>query len=527
LLSFQNLTVSLGPYFASNVRLKHTPSLVAVLNVVAQNLFEHATHTWCNANLRSHKLFWEEMMAEGGRTPSACSAKLCNNLPADIRTARHSLQIEPDTIKYATCPVCCSIYPPTATTRGEITEWPTECSWRRFSALPPCGQILVKSAVENGKSVRVPICPFVVQNFDSFVGRLLCTPGYEKILDEGTVLSNQSDKLNELRDIKDGLAIRSLTGPDNKPFLDGLKRSELRLVWSLSVDWFNPYHNKQAGKKASCRSIAMLLLNLPPSLRQKPESIYINSVAPKAPNIDQVNDYLLPLVQMMERNYQHGTHYMKTHDNPCEGWSTRSMIAAEVFDLEGVKKVLGHCSFSSNHNFCSHCTRSKADIGNFDWQNWTPRKREDLRAAAVAWRDAPNASARKKLYSQNGVQWSPLWELSYFDPTRSVVIDGMHNIFEGLVEYHIRVVLGIDTPEPEQVEEKAADHHQLASAIKQFEQRPTRSALERYSIPVLKALCLHNDITLPSIGGKKWKKAPLLNALLVSRIYELIIQSSI
>jgi hypothetical protein len=87
--------------------------------------------------------------------------------------------------------------------------------------------------------------------------------------------------------------------------------------------------------------------------------------------------------------------------------------------------------------------------------------------------------------------------------------------------------LGIDTPEPEQVEEKAADHHQLASAIKQFEQRPTRSALERYSIPVLKALCLHNDITLPSIGGKKWKKAPLLDALLVSHIYELIIQSSI
>jgi hypothetical protein len=79
----------------------------------------------------------------------------------------------------------------------------------------------------------------------------------------------------------------------------------------------------------------------------------------------------------------------------------------------------------------------------------------------------------------------------------------MHNIFEGLVEYHIRVVLGIDTPEPEQVEEKAVDHHQLASAIKQFEQGPTRNALEQYSILVLKALCSHNDITLPSIGGKK------------------------
>jgi hypothetical protein len=233
-------------------------------------------------------------------------------------------------------------------------------------------------------------------------------------LDEGTVLSNQSDELDNLWDIKDRLAICGLMGPDNKPFLDGLKRSEVHLVWSLSLDWFNPYHNKQAGKKASCRSITMLLLNLPPSLCQKPENIYINSVAPKVPNIDQVNNYLLPLVQVMECNYQHRTHYTKTHDNPCEGRSTRSMIAAEVFDLEGVKKVPGHYSFSSNHNFCSHCTRSKVDIGNFDWQNWTPRKRKDLRAAVVAWRDAPNASAHKKSYSQNGVRWSPLWELSYF-----------------------------------------------------------------------------------------------------------------
>jgi hypothetical protein len=43
----------LNPYFATNLRGKHTPSLVAILNVVAQNLFGHATRTWCNANLQS------------------------------------------------------------------------------------------------------------------------------------------------------------------------------------------------------------------------------------------------------------------------------------------------------------------------------------------------------------------------------------------------------------------------------------------------------------------------------------------
>jgi len=46
---------------------------------------------------------------------------------------------------------------------------------------------------------------------------------------------------------------------------------------------------------------------------------------------------------------------------------------------------------------------SKADIGNFEWQNRQLRKREDLLAAAKAWRDAPSVAACKALYKQNGV----------------------------------------------------------------------------------------------------------------------------
>ena len=93
------------------------------------------------------------------------------------------------------------------------------------------------------------------------------------------------------------------------------------------------------------------------------------------------------------------------------------MIAVEVFDLPGAKRVLGHCSFNSKHNFCFYCTMSKADISNFDWEHWEPRKREDLTAAAEQWRDAPSATARKALYKVTGVRWSALWDLSYFDLT--------------------------------------------------------------------------------------------------------------
>jgi len=259
-------------------------------------------------------------------------------------------------------------------------------------------------------------------------------------LDEGTVLNNETD---QLQDVKDGAAIRELKGPDNKPFMDGFKRSELRLVWSFSVDWFNPFHNKQAGKKALCGSVAMLLLNLPLSLRFQQENIYIATVMPKEPSGNGVNRYLEPIIGMLENNYQHASHFASTYNNPRKGRSTRSMIVLEVFDLQGAKRVLGHCSIRLNHNFCSFCTTSKVDIGNFDWEQWEPHKLEDLR-------DATSATARKEIYQKYGVRWSALWGLSYFDPTRSVIVDGMHNLFEGLVEFHCRHVLGIDDPDPEQ-----------------------------------------------------------------------------
>ena len=185
---------------------------------------------------------------------------------------------------------------------------------------------------------------------------MLSRPGYEKILDDGTVLSNHD---GDIRDIKDGGSIRCLKGPDNKPFMDGFKRNELRLAWSLSVDWFNPFHNKKGGKSASSGLIAMLLLNLPPSLCYQPENIYLHAVAPKEPMADRVNHYLEPIVKMMEYNYQHGTHFTKTCDNPHQGRSTHSMITVNVFDLKGAKRVLGHCAPTSSHNFCPFCTNPK------------------------------------------------------------------------------------------------------------------------------------------------------------------------
>ncbi|KAG1810690.1 uncharacterized protein BJ212DRAFT_1302402 [Suillus subaureus] len=76
---------------------------------------------------------------------------------------------------------------------------------------------------------------------------MLSWPGIEEAMDYGTMMN----KKYHMWDIKDGTAMQEILGTDRKPFLDGLKRQDLRLAWSLSVDWFNPHGNKTSGKKKS------------------------------------------------------------------------------------------------------------------------------------------------------------------------------------------------------------------------------------------------------------------------------------
>jgi hypothetical protein len=86
----------------------------------------------------------------------------------------------------------------------------------------------------------------------------------------------------------------------------------------------------------------------------------------------------------------------------------------------------------------------KADMNNTDWWQWPGRTREYHMKAAEAWRDAPNKAERDKVFRAYGIRWSALLLLDYFDPTKMVVVDSMHNLFLGLVQHHFRVLLGID-----------------------------------------------------------------------------------
>jgi hypothetical protein len=498
------LNINADQYLKNDLHRVHPLTLVSVFMVLLLNVFGRVTRPWCNAVLSLLKIILSHVFSETER-----EKKILDHFPTDVRSVRKIFDLEASTIVYACCPVCSAVYKPKR--KKKILVYPRRCTHRRYCGHRPCGAALTQSRVQDGESVRAPTRPFAVQDFDAFVARLLSQPGMEEAMDRGTMLNERA----EMWDIKDGSGIWDIKGPDGQPFMDGLRRGELRLAWSLSVDWFNPYLNKTSGKSASVGSIAMALLNLPPSLRYKSECLYLMGVipGPKEPSLDEVDHFLSVLVDMLLPSWKQGTWFKQTHHNR-NGRLSRSVIAVAVNDLPAARKVYGFASHSANI-FCAMCKLTKNEIRNLDHLNWPKSSRDEYIKAAEAWRDAPSKTKRKRLYKENGIRWSILLRLPYWDPTKCIVVDCMHNLFLGLVQFHFRQVIGIDhASEGDQIQDDRSVNENDMVKARAALSKPTLKTLRRLTIPVLQCLCAENRVNI-AVQGNRQRKTDLISALLV------------
>ena len=464
---------------------KEPRMLFAAFIVIVLSVFGKLTNVWSNTALKLIELLLGIVLGNGN--PEACAPldkKHLEQFPLDIRTAREIFDIEADLEIWAACPSCHTTYPP--------PEYPLKCTATRFGNTRQCGARVCKSKVgtkaQKGTSVLFPIKPYAIQNFHTFKASLLSRPGVEEMLDRGTTFLQQSSKLFHLRD---GSAVLKMKGPDQKPFLDGLKRTELRLLWTFSVDWFNPYTNKAAGKSASIGSIALTCINLPPSLQYDSSYMYLAGIipGPNEPPEDACNHYILPIARALNRAWKNGTFYSSTPLHP-NGRFERSAVATGIFDMPGARKVGAQASHSSDNHFCNLCILPRKDINNIVVDTWTRKDRDTLKSQAEQWRDAPSRKEQKRLFAKNGVRWSALWELEYFDPTTMIVVDTMHNLFLGLVHYHFRHVIGVSEEDLAQEPIKLPTAEELAKATLLL-RKPgaSQSQLQQIRVPTLKTLC--------------------------------------
>ena len=109
--------------------------------------------------------------------------------------------------------------------------------------------------------------------------------------------------------------------------------------------------------------------------------------------------------------------------------------------LSGLLKHLQSSYFYNYFVGCSKChkvfnrTNNITDYSGFDTVNWTKRDGEDHKRLAIKTLDAKTKTILREMESTEGVRYSELHRLPYYDPVRMHVIDPMHNLLLGLSKH--------------------------------------------------------------------------------------------
>ncbi|KAJ3554676.1 hypothetical protein NM688_g2988 [Phlebia brevispora] len=421
-------------------------------------------------------------------TPSANSLtpaqlNLLNAIPIDIRTALKNLDIEPEYTLYACCQRCLALYRPNRSSPRD--PYPHTCTHRTTPDDPVCEAELVR---QNSDGAWVPLKTFALQSLCAWLAQLLSRPGIEKFLETSWIPSSHEPGV--WTDIMEAPALQEFIGPDGHTLFSHQLHGSLNLVFSLFVDWFNPFGNKTAEKSHSVGAVYLVCLNLPPQLRYRMENVFLAGIipGPHELSLEQLNHFLAPLVDEMLTLWHRGVYLSRTA--VCiTGRLIKAAIIPLMCDLPALRKVAGFAAFSSKQHFCSFCRLPKTEINNLDRPTWHQRSWAEHLDIATQWRDASTSKEREDIFEMHGLRWSELLRLPYWDPTRYALVDSMHNLYLGELRHHCREVLGIDVKDkspdtkkqkPHPPEEQAENLIKVINAIKNNSSSALKSIRKGY-----------------------------------------------
>lgn len=448
--------------------------------------------------------------------------------PIDIRTPLATFHLDPETVEYACCKKCCACY---------ISPYPEFCTHRETPNSPACGTRLVRLSNHANSSTPIitPLRRFIYQPFKSWLARFLSRPGIEDVLI--TAPSNSPGERLE-KDIWDAEAFTQFRGPDGKPYFE-VSDNELRLVFSLFVDWFNPFGNRASSKSASVGAIYMVCLNLPLHLRYRMENIYLVGIipGPREPSLHQINHFLDILVNDLIPLWTRGLYFSRTAALRY-GRLVRCALLPLICDLPGLRKTAGFAGHSHTY-LCSFCRITKNTVSNFAYFDWPRRTYAEHLQQARAWKDAASEDIRQMLWKVNHIRWSSLLALPYWDITKYSVVDAMHNLFLGHFRRHCVDIWQMHAPkdqdlqaaddadDPDALAARAGHHtpEEQASAINaavEAVRQLAKHRLQKIRRGYLVQLAKLNHVRL---HGEHATKKEVISALLswVSRLVSLVI----
>lgn len=289
---------------------------------------------------------------------------------------------------------------------------------------------------------KKPLKSFIYSSVLEYIGALISRHSLETAADEAcdALMRSIGESPPDVRGPFQADFLRSFEGPyPGRLFID--RGNEIRLAFSLSVDFFNIQGVRAGAAQASIGVMSLICLNLPENVRHKQENIYLAGIipGPKEPSLEKINHFLRPLVEEFQKLWDPGVRFAQTAT--CRnGRLVRAVIAIVVCDLPAARKVAGLLGHTSTKFLCSHCHCHKSRIHQVDVV-FPRRSPETLRSQATEWRTARTEAERKQITSRYGVRWSELWNLPYWNPSKQLVVDPMHCLLLGLVHNHFVDIL--------------------------------------------------------------------------------------
>lgn len=187
--------------------------------------------------------------------------------------------------------------------------------------------------------------------------------------------------------------------------------------------------------------IALYCLNLPSHLRFRPENVFIVGLIPPPhePDVYTISHILEPLVITLN-SYWPTPVLIPTPRLP-NGAPVTVFALMLIADLLAIRKAGGFLSVKANFP-CSYCLCPQDGIQGVDLI-WEFRNPEVVRTQAATWRASTTKKEKESRATANGVRWTPLHDLPYWNPISQLLLGFMHNWLEGVLEEHLRTYLGI------------------------------------------------------------------------------------
>lgn len=223
-----------------------------------------------------------------------------------------------------------------------------------------------------------------------------------------------------------------------------------------------------------------------------------------------INTYLNPLVLELKQ-------FLKGVNMTILEKSTQKLVKCALLcvscDIPAGRKVCGFMGHNARLG-CSRCSKSfpgtvgHMDYSGFDREHWPARDPSVHRATGKRLLQCNTKKDREDIESSTGYRYSVLLELPYFDSTRMLVIDPMHNLYLGSGKHVIKAVWlgrGIISNDQFDVLQNRVDKckvppdigripHKISSNFSSFTADQHKNWIVYFSLIALRGILLNEDL---------------------------------